>query len=122
MHLWDLLYVYDSVSQWICDCFNQTNKPLNIDTIWSYKVVKFVSRDPSLEENTNFFLKWFCCYLEVYLLQPGYILSANKLAPLPGTKVLICPGRTTKIKRDFCGQTGISRRKEGCIFALATSL
>ena len=34
-------------------------------------------RDPSLEENTSLFIKWFCCYLGVYLLQPGYILSAN---------------------------------------------
>ena len=41
--------------------------------------VKSVLRDPSLEENTSFFLKWFCCYLGVYLLQPGYILSANSL-------------------------------------------
>ena len=40
--------------------------------------VKSLLRDPSLEENTSFFLKWFCCYLGVYLLQPGYILSANK--------------------------------------------
>ena len=39
--------------------------------------VKSLLRDPSLEENTSFFLKWFCCYLGVYLLQPGYILSAN---------------------------------------------
>ena len=39
--------------------------------------VKSVLRDPSLEENTSFFLKWFCYYLGVYLLQPGYILSAN---------------------------------------------
>ena len=39
--------------------------------------IKSVLRDPSLEENTSFFLKWFCCYLGVYLLQPGYILSAN---------------------------------------------
>ena len=40
-------------------------------------LVKSVLRDPSLEENTSFFLKWFYCYLGVYLLQPGYILSAN---------------------------------------------
>ena len=40
-------------------------------------LVKSLLRDPSLEENTSFFLKWFCCYLGVYLLQPRYILSAN---------------------------------------------
>ena len=83
---------------------------------------KFMLRDPSLGEITNIFLKWFCCYLGVYLLQPGYILSANKLAPLPGTEVHICPGRTTKIKGGSYGQTGISKREEGCVFALATSL
>ena len=40
--------------------------------------VKSLLRDPSLEENTSFFLKWLCFYLGVYLLQPGYILSANR--------------------------------------------
>ena len=40
--------------------------------------VKYLLRDPSLQGNTSLFLKWFCCYLGVYLLQPGYILSANR--------------------------------------------
>ena len=44
----------------------------------SFDFVKFVLRDPSLGETINFFLKWFCCYLGVCLLQPGYILSANR--------------------------------------------
>ena len=81
-----------------------------------YGPVKSLLRDPSLEENTSFFLKWFCCYLGVYLLQPGYILSANKLGPLPGTKVHICPGRMTKIKKYFCGQTWIFNRNKVVFF------
>ena len=33
----------------------------------------------------------FCCYLRIYLLQPGYILSANKLAPLPRNESVHLP-------------------------------
>ena len=51
--------------------------------------VKFLLRDPSLEENTSFFLKWFCCYLGVYLLQPRYILSANSLETNESTIPLV---------------------------------
>ena len=74
-------------AQCLCYCFSQIHKSLNV--IVKYGPVKSLLRDPSLEENTSFFLKWFCCYLGVYLLQPGYILSANKLAPFPGTRMSI---------------------------------
>ena len=63
--------------------------------------VKSILRDPSLEENTSFFLKWFCCYLGVYLLQPRYILSANKLAPLPGNEWAYLPWENEKVEERF---------------------
>ena len=61
--------------------------------------VKSLLRDPSLEENTSFFLKWFCYYLGVYLLQPRYILSAIKLAPLPGNESAYLPWENDKTWR-----------------------
>ena len=39
-------------------------------------------RDPSLERKAGFFLKWFL----LLPLQPGYILSVNKLVSLPRNK------------------------------------
>ena len=44
-------------------------------------------RDPSLTVlGQKYILKWFLCYLGIYLSQPGYILSDNKLAPLLGNE------------------------------------
>ena len=82
-------------AQWICEWFSQMNECLNI--VYHLILWDLCWEIPLWERNINIFLKWFCCYLRVCLLQPGYILSCNKLAPLPGTKVHICPGRTTKI-------------------------
>ena len=99
MYLW---YFYICIwlrAQWLCDCFSQIHKSLNV--IVKSGPVKSLLRDPSLEENTSFFLKWFCCYLRVYLLQPGYILSANKLAPLPGNESAYLPWENDKAWRNI---------------------
>ena len=81
--LWSFICIWLN-APWLCDCFNQISKPLNIVTVWFCKLWSFILRDPSLGENTNIFLKWFCCYLGVYLLQPGYVLSANTWKAMHG--------------------------------------
>ena len=68
-------------------------------------LLKLYLRDPSLERKASFFLKcFFAVTCGIYLLQLGYILSDNKLVPLPGTEVKICSGkndRVLKIKKIF---------------------
>ena len=80
MSLWYLYIVYDSMPNgYVIVSAKYVNLWILLNVIVKSGLVKSLLRDPSLEENTSFFLKWFCCYLGVYLLQPGYILSANTI-------------------------------------------
>ena len=109
-------------AQWFCVLFRP---PLIIFECWHIflALLNLYLRDPSLERKVSFFLKVVLLLLLGFTFHNlGYILSANKLAALPGTKVHICPGRTTKLEEIFlwANKNFISRR--GCIFALATPL
>ena len=49
-------------------------------------------RDPSVTAlGQRRSLKRFCCYLGASLLNLGFNSSANKLAPLPGTRLKMIP-------------------------------
>ena len=79
--------------------------------------VKSLLRDPSLEENTSFFLKWFLLLpwsLPFYNLGTFWVLTNWRHCR--GMNEHICPGRTTKLKKGFCGKTGIFNRKEVVFF------
>jgi len=109
-------------AQWFCVLFRP---PLIIFECWHIflALLNLYLRDPSLERKASFFLKVVLLLLlgfTSYNLSTFWVLTNWRRCR--GTKVHICPGRTTKIERDFCGQIGISKRKEGCVFSLVTSL
>ena len=78
------LCICDPISQWLCVLFQPFIQSLSVDLYLA--LLNLYLRDPSLERKASFFLKVFFCYLGIYLLQPGYILSVNKLASLLGNQ------------------------------------
>ena len=66
-------------------CFNH---PHNLNCWVQYlTLLNLYLRDPSLERKASFFLKVvFCWYLKITFHNLRYILSDNKLAPLPGSE------------------------------------
>ena len=79
------LCICDSISQWLCVLF----QPIyTIFECWFIScLVKSVSERSLYGKKSQFLSKsGFCCYLWYLPLQPGYILRANKLAPLPGNE------------------------------------
>ena len=115
------LSICDSIAQWLCV----------VSTIYTIFECWFISGlvksvfERSLSGKKSQFLSksGFCCYLWDLPLQPGYILSANKLASLLGNKSACLPwGEWQSLKKDFCGKTRIFISRKGCTFSLATPL
>ena len=74
-------------------------------------LVKFITRDPSLEENTTFFLKWFCCYLGVYLLQPGTFCVLTKWYRCQGRKCISALGERQRLRKISVGNRNPEKKK-----------
>ena len=81
-------------------CFN------HLYNIWVltyiYGLVKSVP-ERSLSRKKSLFLSksGFAVTLGIYFLQPEYILSANKLAPLPGNESAYLPWENDKVWRNI---------------------
>ena len=68
------IYLTPFPNVYMC-CFNHLH---NLKYWFQYlALLNLYLRDPSPKRKASFFLKWFCCYLGIYLSQIGYILSAN---------------------------------------------
>ena len=85
-----VIYFYDPMPNGYACCFNHLYNLWVL--IYISGLVKSVFERSLSGKKSQFLSKsGFCCYLGIYLLQPGYILSANKLAPLSGTESAYLP-------------------------------
>ena len=90
------LCICDSIAQWLCVLFQPSIQSLSVYLYLA--LLKLYLRDPSLERKTSFFLKVvFAITLEFTFHNLGYILSANKLAPLPGSESAYLPWENDKV-------------------------
>ena len=81
-------------------CFNHLYNLWVLTYIFGF--VKSVS-ERSLSRKKSWFLSksGFAVTLGIYFLQPEYILSANKLAPLPGNESAYLPWENDKVWRNI---------------------
>ena len=95
-----IYFICDSMPNGYVYCFN------HLYNIWVLiyitGLVKSVFERSLSGKKSQFLSKsGFFYYLGIYLLQPGYILSANKLAPLPGNEWAYLPWENDRVEERF---------------------
>ena len=84
------LFICDPMPNGYECCFNHLYNLWVL--IYISGLVKFVFERSLSGKKSQFLSKSvFCCYLGIYLYNLGYILSANKLASLPGNESAYLP-------------------------------